>query len=262
MAKPGPRRWKRKPHFYWWTLANVLAACTAVIVWVLCLHVFGHPEIPKNYHWLEKLDLAAPAVGYKLQEAPAGQAADPRALYRRYAELDWQATVRLNRSLLRNYLTGLKQPGLIQYIEGDFEITHVRELDDGDLFHPGVVVRGRAMIKPTEFSEAAPWPVTVDYLFPTPDPRAADWFRRGDRLEVAKAPNCALLLHVARDSFDDSPMVQLTVVPIALGEYRLGPKRNFDIVRPDDLNPAARFPLFREDDFSVPSVEDREAGNS
>src|SRR5690606_10096157 len=68
-AKPTPARW-RKPHFYWWTLANVVAACLAILSWVLCLHVFGHPEIPRNYEWLKMLGRADPAVGFSLQEAP------------------------------------------------------------------------------------------------------------------------------------------------------------------------------------------------
>lgn len=259
-AKDTPKPRKRKPHFYWWTLANTLAACVAVLSWVLCLHVFGNPEIPKNYELLRKLGRAEPAVGFTLQEAPPGQAADPRALYRRYAELDEDAVRRLNRSLMRNYLTQLKQPGLIQYVEGDFRITHVRELTEDDLFHPGIAVRGRAMVKPTEFTEAQPWPVTIDYLFPTANERALSWFRTGDLLEVSKVPNCAHLMHVARASAEDTPIVQLTVVPIVMGEYRLGENRSFTISTPEELNPAASFPLFEQEDFSVPEEEADEAG--
>src|SRR5690606_7369073 len=100
-------------------------------------------------------------------------------------------------------------------------ITHVRELDEGDLFHPGFAVRGRAMVRPDEFSEAAPWPVSIDYLFPTKNSVAPDWFNPGDQLQVAKVPNCAMLLHVARETGGDTPLVRLTVVPIAMGEYRI-----------------------------------------
>ena len=239
--------WKRKPHFYWWTLANALAICAAILSWVLCLHVFGHPEIPKNYELLKRLDLAKPAVGFELQKAPPGNAADPRALYRRYAELDDLSTQRLNRGLLRNYLTELPEPGLIQYIEGNFDITHVRELSEDDLFHPGFVVRARAMVRPDEFSEAAPWPVTIDYLFPTQNPSAADWFQPGDQLAVSKVPNCALLLHVARTQTEDTPLVRLTVVPIAMGDYKIGKNRSFTISTPTELNPSAPFPVFPED---------------
>lgn len=245
MSTAAPRR--RRGHFYWWTLANVLAACAAILSWVLCLHIFGHPEIPQNYQLLRELGRTEPAVAFTLQEAPPGEAADPRALYRRYAELDDAATARLNRALMRNYLTGLEEHGLIQYVEGNFRITHVRKLDDEDLFAPGFAVRGRAMIRPDEFSEAAPWPVVIDYLFPTRNSVAANWFNPGDHLEVAKVPNCAMLMHVARDRGDDTPVVRITVVPIAMGNYRVGEDRSFTLVAPEQLNPAARFPVFPEE---------------
>jgi hypothetical protein len=244
MPKKTAVPWKRKPHFYWWALANALAFCVAVLSWVLCLHIFGHPEIPQNYKLLKKLDLAKPAVGFELQDAPAGDAADPRALYRRYAELDELSTSRLNRGLMRNYLTELSEPGLIQYIEGDFEITQVRRLTKDDLFHPGIAVRARAMVQPDEFSEAAPWPATIDYLFPTSHSTAADWFLPGDRMVVAKVPNCALLLHVDQTTLDETPLVRLTVTPIAMGEYRIGNDRSFTITTPTELNPSAPLPVF------------------
>lgn len=257
MSKSKTQSWKRKPHYYWWLLANALAACAAIISWTLSLHVFGHPEIPKNYHLIKRLNLAEPAPAFKLQEAPDGQSADARDLYRRYAELDPNTIQQLNQSLLRNYLTGLKNPELIQYIEGQFEITHVRALKTTDILHPGTVVRARSMIKPTEFDKPTPWPVTIDYLFPTPNPEVTNWFRHGDQLEVAKAPNCALLLNVNQTTFDNAPMLQLTVVPIALGEYRLSSNRSFHVVAPTKINPSARFPLFKNDPFTVPSIENK-----
>jgi hypothetical protein len=244
MPQKGPARRQRRAHYYWWTLANTLAGCAAILSWLLSLHVFGHPEIPRNYKILQRLGLEQPAPGFALQQAPPGDAADPRALYRRYAQLDDRARTRLNRALMRNYLTGLGEPGLIQYVEGDFEVTAVRRLGAEDLFHPGIAVRARAMIRPDEFSEATPWPVTIDYLFPTQHSAVGNWFARGDRLEVAKVPNCAMLMHVARSDGGDTPVVRLTVVPIATGRYQVGSDRSFSIAAPEHLNPAAAFPAF------------------
>lgn len=247
MAEPKEKTWKRKPHYYWWTLANTMAACLAILSWVLCLHVFGHPEIPENYKILRKLGRADPPVGFSLQEAPPGDAADPRALYRRYAELDAESLTSLNSALMRNYLRSLDEPGLIQYVEGNFVVTDVRALSDADLFQPGFAIRGQAMIQPDEFSEAAPWPVTIDYLFPTLNTAAQKWFRPGDQLAVSKVPNCAMVLRVARDDRGDTPVVQLTVVPIAIGEYQVGASNQFTLTTPEVLNPAATFPVFPQD---------------
>lgn len=244
MPQAKEETWKRKPHHYWWLLANALVACLAVLSWMLCLHVFGHPEIPRNYEILQKLGRTDPPVGFSLQQAPPGEAANPRALYRRYAELNGHSMTVLNSALMRNYLKSLDEPGLIQYVEGSFVVTDVRALDENDLFQPGFAVRAQAMVQPDEFSEAAPWPVEITYLFPTTDLRAQEWFRPGDRLAISKVPNCAMVLRVARDDTGDTPIVHLTVVPIAMGDYQVGKEQSFTISTPEKLNPAAGFPVF------------------
>jgi hypothetical protein len=244
MPKQAEKPWRRKAHFFWWTLANTVAACVALLSWVLTLHVFGHPEIPKYHRLIQRLGLAKPPPGFELQQAPPGESADPRALYRRYAALDASALQRLNRSLLRNYLTGLGEPNLIQYIEGDLEIIRTRELGPGDLFPKGFAVRARAMVQPDEFSEPTPWPVVIDYLFPTDRLKAKTWFRAGDRLVVSKIPNCAMVLHVAREIEGDTPRVVITAVPIVMSEYQVGENQRFNLITPESADPSARLPVF------------------
>lgn len=241
--KEEPRK-KRRPAFYWWTLANALALCAAILSWLLFLHVFRHPEIPRNYDLLRKLGRAEPPKPLKEMEAPPGEAADPRAMYRRYAGLDAPTLSRINAALMRNYLTNLKEPKLIQYAEGEYRVEAVRRLDKDDLFHPGFAVRARAMLPPDEFSEPAPWPVVIDYLFPTPDPAAADWISPGDQLAVSKFPNCAMVLHVARLDEEDTPLVNLTLVPVVFGDFMVGSGRTFKLEAPDELNPGAALPVF------------------
>ena len=67
-----------------------------------------------------------------------------------------------------------------------------------------------------------------------------------DTLEVKKSPNCAAILHIERVTEGDEPLVCLTVVPIAYGPYRVGDQLTFGIEPPAEVNPAARFPLFRK----------------
>lgn len=244
MPKKAVKPRRRKRHYYAWLLANTVAACVAVLSWLLTLHVVNHPEIPKYYALISKLGLAKEPVGFTLQQAPPGDAADPTKLYRRYAALDAPTTHRLNRALIRNYITGLGEGELIQYIEGSLKVLHVRKLRDDDLFTEGFAVRARAMIRPDEFSEPAPYPVLIDYLFPTPDTGARNWFKEGDLLEVKKIPNCAMVLHVDRDQDGDTPTVILTVVPIVMGEYQVGENLRFHLRKPEALNPSAPFPIF------------------
>ncbi len=244
--KEAPRK-KRKPAFYWWTLANSLALCAAILSWLLCLHIFNHPEIPRNYELMRKLGLAEAPEPREGLTAPPGEAVDPRALYRRYASLDAASLSRLNAALMRNYLTDLKTPKLIQYAEGEYRVEEIRKLDENDLFHPGFAVKARAMLPPDEFSEPAPWPVTIEYLFPTHHERAPDWIVPGDLLAISKFPNCAMVLHVARIDSEDTPVVNLTLVPVLFGDFQVGSGRTFRLQAPERLNPAAPLPVFSAD---------------
>jgi hypothetical protein len=239
-AEPVPKR--RRAHYYWWTLANVVAACVAILSWLFCLHLFGHPEIPQNYRILQQLGRAQPAPDLGLQEIPAGEISGPQSLYARYAEADPKTLERLNRALMRNYLTELKEPGLIEYLEGDFEILEVETLTAGDFFGSGLRLRARAMVRSDEFSDPAPWPVTLDYLLPSPEPITPPAIESGGMLQLSKVPHAALVLHVARHAGRDTTRVHLTAVPLAMGEHPLGPDATLHLVAPSTLDPGARFP--------------------
>lgn len=243
--EPPPKK-KRPPAYYWWVLANVLALCLAVLSWLFCLHVFGHPEIPRNYEILRRLHRALPPDDIKLEAAPPGDGADPRAFFRRYASLPDANLKLLNAALMRNYLTRLKEKSLIQYAEGHYRIEKVRTLGPKDLFQPGFAVRAQAMVAPDEFTEAAPWPVMIEYLFPTSDTAAAGYFEPGKILTVSKYPNCAMLIHVARREGEDTPVICLSVVPIAYGEMKAPGGQTFLLEVPKELNPAGPLPPFQE----------------
>lgn len=240
--EPPPK--KRSPAYYWWALANVLALCLAVVSWLMCLHIFKHPEIPRNYEILRKLGRTAPPEPLTEMEAPPGESADPRAFYRRYAGLSEEALQKLNAALMRNYLLNLKEPKLIQYAEGNYKVLQVRRLGADDVFQPGFAVKAQAMIAPDEFSEPAPWPVFIEYLFPTDEAAAASWITPGDLLAVSKFPNCAMLIHVAKLEGGDTPVVCLTVAPVAFGNFQAGKNRQFKLKAPEALNPAGPLPLF------------------
>jgi hypothetical protein len=242
--QPPPKK-KRSPAYYWWALVNVVALCLAVLSWMLCLHVFQHPEIPRNYEILRKLHRVEPPKPLPAMEAPAGESADPRAFYRRYAGLSDDNLSTFNAALMRNYLMNLKEPNLIQYAEGDYQIQDVRELGPEDLFHPGFAVRAQAMIAPDEFTKPAPWPVVIEYLFPTDDLQAKSEFPKGAPLTVSKFPQCAMLLHVAKVAGEDTPIMVMTVVPIAFDPFEVDKEPKFKLKAPTELNPAGPLPVFK-----------------
>ena len=73
----------------------------------------------------------------------------------------------MNSQLVRNYLTNFDRPLALTYIEGDYQVEQVRELDPTDFLDPGIVIRAKAMVKPDDFTKPTPYPVLIEYVFPT-----------------------------------------------------------------------------------------------
>lgn len=235
----------RRPAYFWWFLANVLAFCFAVVSWAVCLHVFGNPENPRNYAILKKLGRLPELERYTVLDVPNGNALNPSELYGKYYGLKEEDRESLNTLLLRNYLRNFEKNLLLSYVEGEYQVAAVRELGDGDIISSGVVLRAQAMVKPDDFTEAVGFPVVIEYIFPTEDESAIDGFSIGDVLEVRKNPNCAAVIHVSKVTVDDEPALQLTVVPIAYGSYRVGKGKSFAIEPPGELHPEAGLPIWK-----------------
>lgn len=243
LDEPLPRK---RPPYFWWLLANALALCFAVISWAVTLHVFGNPEVPRNYSILKKLGRLPELKPYSVLEVPNGTAMGPKELYQKFYGTPEDKLPRVNTLLMRNYLTNFESPLLLTYIEGRYQIEEVRELSKTDFFDPGVVIRAQALVKPDEYTAEAPYPVMIEYVFPTDDAKAARLFRQGDILDVKKSPNCAAVVHVAKARRDDESMLLLTVIPIAYGDYEVGKSGSFNIEPPLELRPEAGFPIMRE----------------
>jgi hypothetical protein len=245
-----------KPAYFWWLLANALALCFAAISWVVCLDVFGNPEVPRNYELLRKIGRLPELKRYEVPgepplRVPNGTAMGPKDLYQKFFGTGDDKIGRVNTLLLRNYVTNFERPLLLTYIEGRYQIETVRKLGPGDFFDPGVVIRAHALVKPDEFTPEAPYPVAIEYLFPTADQAAVKMFKPGDILEVKKSPNCAAVVHVAKARRDDEQVLLLTVIPIAYGNYQStkdqsakGP--SFGIEPPAFVRPGAGFPVLKD----------------
>lgn len=235
-----------KPAYFWWLLANALALCFAVVTWAVCLHIFGNPEIPRNYEILRKLKRLPELKNYSLLDVPNGSSLEPRELYAKFFGTREEHLGRVNNLLMRNYLTNFERPLMLTYIQGRYQIEEVRALGKGDFFDPGFVIRAQALVKPDEFTPEAPYPVVIEYLFPTQETHAMNEFKAGDILEVKKSPNCAAIVHVDKATRDDQQMLLLTVIPIAYVPYQIGSEASFNLGPPEELRPAAGFPVIRD----------------
>ena len=103
----------------------------------------------------------------------------------------------------------------------------------------------QAMVKPDYFTLAVGFPVVIVFIFPTENETAADRFSVGDILDVSKNPNCAAVVNVFKVVVDVEPALQLTVIPIAYGPYRIGKEKSFSIEPPEELNPLAGLPIWK-----------------
>jgi hypothetical protein len=54
-----------------------------------------------------------------------------------------------------------------------------------------------------------------------------------------------MLLHAAKVAGEDTPVMVLTVVPIAFGDFEVGKDRKFTLKAPTELNPAGPLPVFK-----------------
>ena len=241
VEEPAPKR----PTYFWWLLANVLALCFAVMSWAVCLIVFGNPEVPRNYEILRRLGRLPQLKRYTVLDAPNGNVLDPKGLYSKLYALTGEPLARLNAQLMRNYLTNFSHPQALTFIEGDYQVEQVRLLDKSDFVPNGFAIRARALVKPDDFTKPAPYPVLIEYVFPTKETAVARAFREGDILAVKKSPNCAAIVHVERVKDGGEAVVGLTVIPIAYGPYRVGDTITFTIEPPPEVRPAAGFPVFK-----------------
>ncbi len=235
----------RRPAYFWWFLANTLALCFAIVSWAMCLHVFGNPEIPRNYKILKKLGRLPELKRYTVLDVPNGNGLSPGELYGKYFGLEDEKRERLNALLVRNYMRNFEKSLLLTYVEGDFQVAETKALGRDDFLYPGFAIRAQAMVKPDDFTEAVGFPVVIEYIFPTADENAVTRFSSGDILEVSKNPNCAAVVQISKVVVDDEPALQLTVIPIAYGSYRVGAAQKFAIEPPEELNPSAGLPLWK-----------------
>lgn len=241
VEEPPPSR----PAYFWWLLANALALCFAVVSWAVCLDIFGNPEEPRNYQILGKLGRLPVLKKYALTDVPDGNALAAKELYKRYFGYTEAQRDRVNSLLMRNYLTNFDRPLLLTYVEGDYQIESARKLGPKDFFDPGFVIRAQAMVKPDDFTKPMPYPVFIEYVFPTPEPESVHFFKPGDSLVVKKSPNCAAVVHIETIRRDDEPALLLTVIPIAYTSYQLGDTGSFQIEPPAHLRPRAGFPVIK-----------------
>ncbi len=244
MPKTKEEQEPRKPPYFWWFLANLLALCFAVLSWIFCLEVFGNPELPRNYEILRKLGRLPEFKNFKSATLPDGALCGPEQLYRKFFGLSEAQYEDLNIQFRHNFMSNFEEPVGVNYVEGEYRILEVRAFGEQDFLIEGFAVRAQAMVRPDDFSQAAPYPVLIEYLFPTTDPTAIGRFKPGDLLVLQKGPHCGTVISIGKQLQGDEQVVRASVMPIAYGPCDFGKGASFELQVPALVRPAGTFPLF------------------
>lgn len=231
--------------YFWWFIANGLALCFAVASWLVCLEVFGNPEVPRNYEILRRIGRLPELKLFPADELPDGVTLDAEGLYSRFYPSPNAQLTKFNARMLRNYLTNFDSPEAVVHVEGDYRIEKVRKLKEGDFISSGVVVRARAMVAPDEGLNPTPYPVWVDCVIPTRDESAAQAFAIGGMLRLGGGGAKVTLLHVGRVAAAADQVLCFTVTPLAAGDFRVAEDKRIDAKAPARVRPAGVFPLIR-----------------
>lgn len=237
---------ERRPPWFWWFLALILASCFSILSWSLCISIFSHPEIPRNYEILKKLERLPTPRAFTSQTAPKLQTSSAATLRKSYLEFTTTELATMNRSLLHSYLTNYNEKTLCCYLEGTYRVTQTRKLTKDDIISRGFALQLQAYIQADEFTEPTPYPVMAEIIVPTPYGDSHKAYHKGDIIELGITPHFASLLNIGMITRpDDDTIIRVTAVSLAskLRPPHSGP---FDLAPPKELNLKASFPLFKD----------------
>ncbi|MBT7958767.1 MAG: hypothetical protein HN759_05470 [Akkermansiaceae bacterium] len=234
----------RRPPWFWWLLALILACCFSILSWSLCISIFNNPQLPRNYEILRKLNRLPVHKAYTFQTAPKHPTSSAATLRKSYLEFNGGELDIVNRSLMHSYLTNFREAVFCTYLVGTYKVTRTRELNKDDVISQGFAVQLRSMIQPDEYSQLTQYPLIAEIIFPTSYSNSHKGFHAGDILDLSITPHFASLLHIEKhEQDDDDTIVVLTAVSLAstLRSPHEGP---FDLLPPREVKLDASYPLF------------------
>ncbi len=224
-------------HLFLWSLFILFEIALAFVCWLGSFYIFGHPEEPRPYKFLQKLHKLEPPKRFELTAAPTGDFVSPQQLFDRYSRLSPLQLKNENAQLLRDYLKNYRETkALVPYATGHYEIIAARALGKDDLFTSGVV----ALAVATDRTQ-----VLIEHLYPTA-PENVDkllpLMSTGYDLRLKKMHDLAAVIHVERTP---GGRFLFTVVPLAYGDYALNRGvGTFGLEPPLKLNVVAGAPIY------------------
>ena len=227
-----------RDNLFVWTVFLLLLAGLVFGCWLGSFYVFEHPENPRAYRLLKRLNKLPPPVRFALTKAPAGEFLEAQRVFERYSKCTAAQFAYENEMLLRNYLRNYAETKrLVPYLTGKYVILNAYELQKSDIFTSGVVVLTQA----TAFPQ-----ILAEIVCPAPAENAKELLallKPGLEVRLQRTLDLSAIVQV-NHAVDGR--LQVTVVPLLYGNYALkNGVGSFSLEPPDSLNVAAGFPVVR-----------------
>ena len=219
-----------------WTIIILLLVAFAITCWIGSFYVFGHPETSFSYQILNKLKKLDPPKRFEFTDAPRGEFLKPAQILERYGKLSPRELMRLNETLLRNYLRNYKlTQDLVPYVVGTYNILDSYELTKDDFFESGVVALAQAKENPK---------VLLEQIFPAQTkvvPALHRTLLTGLDIDFKRENELCAIIHI--DKSGDG-RVRVTTVSILYPSYESATASGtFTLEPPAVLNVAAGLPV-------------------
>ncbi len=219
-----------------WTIIILLLVAFAIACWIGSFYIFGHPETPFSYQILNKLKKLDPPKRFEFTDAPRGEFLKPAQILDRYGKLSPRELMRLNETLLRNYLRNYKlTQDLVPYVVGTYNILDSYELTKDDFFESGVVALAQAKEAPK---------VLLEQIFPAQAKVVPSLHRTlltGLDIDFKRENELCAIIHVDKTA---DGRVRVTTVSILYPSYESATAAGtFTLEPPMVLNVAAGLPV-------------------
>lgn len=227
-----------------WTVFILLLIGLAFACWLGSFYIFGHPEEPRPYRILQKLNKLDPPKRFDKLQAPNGEFLSPQKLFERYSAFSRLELERENALLFRDYIKNYRETKkLVPYIAGRFDVMDVTELKPTDAFSPGVVVIAQA----TDYPQ-----VIVENVFTCAQQNVANlkaMLETGLDMQLERTRDLSAVVHIER-TFDGR--LKFTAMPLLYGTWAL---RNsvgtFSLEPPKDINIEAGLPVINAEELKA-----------
>ncbi len=233
---------KRAPvgGLFWWTILITVLAVLVVASWFFSIFVFAHPEMPRNYALLNRLEKLDPIKKFEPLSPPRGRFRTARTLYERYHRYNEFLLKEVNSLLKRDYIENYKRADIIEYAKGEFIVDAARRLTENDVFTDGVIVFARSAVYPK---------ISIEYILcGKSDKITPEAFPTGSSLFAGPRnsgpADFSTIIHVERFNEDD---LRLTLVPL-IYRYIVSDELVLNLEPPETLNMGASWPLMTEQD--------------